>query len=118
MNERQAREAGYEYTGVFEWTYNKEKVKARQDDLKKQGYKSVIVTVPADPLSRGGRGGGLFLYAEKKYFVDQETKELLGRLGRIEGEKAYALKEYQTQLTKIEENESRMRIRLQELRNS
>ncbi|MHA1410895.1 MAG: hypothetical protein ACTSQY_11405 [Candidatus Odinarchaeia archaeon] len=74
MNERQAIEKGYSFTGVYK--NNKEDVKARKVEFK--SYKTVIVPVKANPYSRGQKTGitGYSLYAEQKYFVDQRIKEL------------------------------------------
>lgn len=60
MNERQAREKGYEFTGAY--SRDKEEMKARAKRERDEGNKAVVVNVPPNRLSRGHRGMGYAVY--------------------------------------------------------
>lgn len=113
MNENNARERGYSYTGISDW--RREDVKERLAGLREKGYKALFVTTPPNPLSRGSHGSMYSVYAEKRYFTDKEKKELNNRLEGIPGRKDNALKEYQKELDKIDDDELRIATRLAEL---
>jgi hypothetical protein len=78
MNERQANEKGYSYTGIY--ARYKNEVQVRLDKIRSNGYRAVMVTVPDSPYSRGVIGVGYSVYAERKYFTDKERQELQKRL--------------------------------------
>ncbi len=67
MNERQARQEGLEFTGIYSW--NKEEVKERIAKERKEKPKAriVLVRIPHNKLSRGGGDGGWSAYADAKY---------------------------------------------------
>ena len=44
MNERQAREAGYSFTGIWERSWKKDIVKEKAKELRKQGNKAIMVS--------------------------------------------------------------------------
>lgn len=70
--EREAKERGYRFTGVYDW--DKEKVKTRQKEF--AGYKTLLVNVPSSKLSRSSRGMGYSVYIEPRYFRDREIERL------------------------------------------
>jgi hypothetical protein len=113
MNEQQARQSGYSFTGVY--TRDRGEVGIRRDALTKEGYKAVIVTVPDSPLSRGPKGTGWSVYAERKYFVDKEKTDLRQRLSMIEPRKERAQKKYEEELVLIENDRVNYQNRLDEL---
>jgi len=113
MNEKQAQQKGYRFTGDYE--RDKESLKERANEYKKQGYKVVICAVPDSPLSRGVVGVGYSIYAEEKYFIDKEVKELETRLNEIDDRKQLALNEYNNKISLIDKNKERMEERLKSL---
>lgn len=113
MNKKQAESKGYRFTGVYE--SDKEKVIARRDELKQKGYKAIVVTVPPNKLSRGFHGDGYSLYAEQRYFNDEEIVTLKQRLSQIGDRKARALKSYQADIALIEDDEQRWQNELTKL---
>ena len=60
MNEKQAIQSGYDYTGLF--SYNKEEMKAEAAKLRQIGNKAVVVTIPPNKYSRGHHGTGYSVY--------------------------------------------------------
>jgi hypothetical protein len=43
MNVRQAELAGYRFTGIYDWTWNREKVKQRAKELRQAGNRAIMV---------------------------------------------------------------------------
>jgi len=115
MNEKQAQQKGYSFTGDYE--RDKEELKERANEYKKQGYKVVICTVPDSPLSRGGVGVGYSIHAEEKYFIDREVKKIEIKLSHIDNEKQDALNEYNNTIAEIDSNKEKMENRLRSLLN-
>jgi hypothetical protein len=76
MNEREAVEEGYHFTGVY--VSNKEEAKAKAKEMRVDGNKAVVVTVPPSKYSRGYHGDGYSVYLK-------ETEE--NRAVRLEKEK-------------------------------
>jgi len=113
MTEKQAREKGYSFTGNYE--RSKETIKEQAEEYKKEGYKVVICTVPDSPLSRGGAGTGYSIYAEPKYFIDKEIKDINNRLSRIDKRKQDALEKYNKEIEDIENDRKRLEERLKEI---
>lgn len=114
MYRKQAEEKGYSSTGY----YNRIKERLQEDlnnNFKSKGYKAIIVTIPDSKLSRGPIGTGYSIFAEEKYFTDREKEDLINKLNRIPGEKEYYFQEYQKEIRKIEEEETRIKERLQKL---
>ncbi len=56
MNEKQAIEKGYHFTGIY--GFNKEGVEQAAATERLKGNKAVTVYAPSSPLSRGNHGGG------------------------------------------------------------
>jgi len=71
MNERQAEEAGYHFTGAY--SHDKEEMKAQAKQEREKGYLAIVVNCPPNPLSRGHHGMGYSVY-------HKETPELTVRL--------------------------------------
>ncbi len=113
MNEQQARDIGYSFTGIYE--RNKDDVTQRLNDMREMGYKAVIVTVPDSPLSRGTVGTGYSVYAEREYFTDKEIAKITARLSGIDSKKENALESYRNTLADIESDKASMEQRLGEL---
>jgi hypothetical protein len=113
MNEKQAKERGYHFTGNYE--RRKEDLNSELEKLRSEGFKAVMVIVPDSPYSRGIVGVGYSIYAEKKYFDTREKVELMTRLGYVDREKARALAEYQKTVSEIETKAKRDADRLREL---
>jgi len=113
MREKQAEQKGYSFIG--DYGRDKEKIKERAKEYKAKGYKVVVCDVPDSPLSRGGRGTGYSIYAEQKYFVDQEIERLQKLLSHIDSRKQDALNEYNKKIAEIENEKEKMEERLKEL---
>ena len=58
---------------------------------------------------------GYSIYAEQKYFIEREVKELNEKLNRIDSRKQYVLDQYNKTILEIEIDKSRMESRLKEL---
>lgn len=116
MREKQAEEKGYRYTGSYE--RSKEKIKEELKEYKEQGYKAVIVEVPDSKLSRGYGGMGYSIYAEQKYFIDREVKDINSRLSNIDSRKQNALDEYNKRIAEIENDKINLEARLKEYSQS
>lgn len=71
MTEKNARDRGLEFTGVY--GRDQDEVRNRAETMKRNGYKVMVVRVPDSPYSRGIIGVGYSVYAEKKYFNDQQA---------------------------------------------
>jgi len=76
MNERAALEEGYHFTGIY--TSNKEEAKTKAKELRVNGNKAMVVTVPPSKYSRGYHGDGYSVYLK-------ETEE--NKAVRLEKEK-------------------------------
>jgi len=80
MNWKQAKEKGFDFTGIFSW--DKEEVKNRAKQIRGKGYKCYLVSEPPDPLSRGHHGTGYSVYAEPKYELDKQAEDIKLRISR------------------------------------
>ena len=95
MKKEIAQERGYVFTGSY--SSYKDEILAKKEELKKQGYKSVIVESRYSGLERmaGVRKGGIAgysLYAERKYSIDKEIEAREENIERHE-ERVQQLKE-------------------------
>lgn len=113
MKESDARKMGYRFTGNY--GRDREEVKKDLKEYKSKGYKAVLCTVPDSPLSRGYRGTGYSIYAEPKYFIDKEIKDIKCRLGNIENRKQYETDKYNEKIAEIDNQKQMMETRLKEL---
>lgn len=113
MNEQQARDRGYEFEGMY--TRRHEEVLKAQADMKKQGFRSVIVTVPDNPLSRGGGGRGWSLYVEERYILLKRQKDLTERISQMPARRKLAFDEYQQVLADLDKTEANLSERLSEV---
>ncbi len=68
MNEKQAVQKGYVFTGAY--SHDKEEMKARAAAERAKGNKACVMDVPASPLSRGSRGMGYSVY-----FIESEANK-------------------------------------------
>jgi hypothetical protein len=100
MNEINARERGYRYTGFYSRSHDE--MIEKRDSIRVKGYKAVLVTIPDNPLSRGIVGVGYSVYVDSNYVRDERIKDLTNRLAQIPGERAFALKEYNEVVAKID----------------
>jgi len=114
MKIKEAEEKGYSFTGSYE--RSRERLTEAIKEIKRKGYKCSIVTEPDSKLSRGSIGTGYSIYAEEKYFTDEEINDLNERLSNIEARKIKALKVYEEKVKEIDEEEEAMKSRLQELK--
>jgi len=115
MKEKQALEKGYRFTGDYE--RNREEIKKQATEYKANGYKVVIVEEPDSKLSSGGCGIGYSIYAEQKYFIDQEIISLEKILSNVERLKQNALDEYNQKLSAIDNQKLITEERLKFLKN-
>jgi predicted xylose isomerase-like sugar epimerase len=115
MKKLEAIKAGYQFTGMYK--RDKEEVQAEVRELKKQGYKAVVVTEPDSPLSRGPKGTGYSVFAEQKYLRVKELQDNEKRMSYIGERKRMALDEYQRTLREIEDDEQQIREEIERLRN-
>lgn len=115
MNEKQAEEKGYNFTGIYE--FDEVPVKDKLEKIRQSGYKAVMVMVPGSSLSRGGPRRGYSVYAENKYFTDKEKIDLRKRLAHISPRKLTAWENYQKESDEISEDERKMGVRLAQLPN-
>jgi hypothetical protein len=76
MTKRQAESQGLVMTGIYERSYNKDKVKERIEKERKErpGCRIVMVFEPDSKYSRGGGGGGYAAFADKVYFAYEELE--------------------------------------------
>jgi hypothetical protein len=100
MTKKQAEQAGYSFHGAYD--HNKEKIKERAAQLRKEGNKAIVITEKPDRLSRGHRGDGYSVYwiesdanvaarkaiylANRKQQLMNEKAKLLARIEEIEAE--------------------------------
>lgn len=113
MREKQAEQKGYMFTGSYE--RDKEIIKERAKEYKQKGYKVIICDVPDSKYSRGPRSMGYSIYAEPKYFIDEEIKRINRSLSLVDSEKQEALDEYNKKIAKIDKEKEEMEKRLKEL---
>ena len=73
MNKKTAQLKGLIFTGHYDW--DRPKISQIAKDLRKEGYKAYVVTVPKNPLSRGHHGTGYSVYVEPKWQLDQAAQE-------------------------------------------
>lgn len=109
--EREARARGYVFTGIYDW--DKEKVKERQKEF--VGYKTLLVTVPADPLSRGSHGTGYSVYVEPRYERDRRISKLRERIVQEDDRLAHAKAEYEALVASIKTETQSCRDELKQL---
>jgi len=99
MNERQARERGYEFSGNYSW--DKEEIKHKIASYRKAGFKALLVTIPPNPYSRGGHGPGYSAYLEPKYFLVRSIQDLTRELKDMPTMKKQVYYEYNNEINKI-----------------
>lgn len=80
MNERQAVQAGYSFTGAY--SHNREEMKNRAKEERAKGNKAVVVNTPPNPLSRGHRGMGYSVYYIESE-ANKQTREKKQRIMKI-----------------------------------
>ena len=81
MNERQARKQGLSFTGKYtSHLMEKNRLLQEAKEIRKRGYRAVIVDCPSSKYSRGGSSMGWSVYAHAKYFEDIYKVETLETL--------------------------------------
>lgn len=80
MNKQSAEQKGLQFTGIYSW--KKDEVKTRLEEIRSKGYKAYLCNVPPDPLSRGHHGMGYSVYTEPKYQQDERAAEIKQRIAR------------------------------------
>jgi len=119
MKKEIAQEKGYIFTGAY--SSFKDEILAKKAELKKQGYKSVIVESRYSGYERmaGARKGaiaGYSLYAERKYSIDQEIKTREKEIERHEERVAQLKEQYEKDLKELIEEKNKNTERLEELK--
>jgi len=114
MIKEQAEMEGLLFTGVYENSYNKEKVKKRASEFRKQGYRAVVVSEKANKYARGQNTGivGYSVYIEQKYFEDERKKKLRFELEGIPGKKEHLLEKYKKELEELEKRDQQIKDEL------
>lgn len=74
MNKETATKRGFQFCGIYERSEFDAKI--RLEEIRKQGYKTLLVTVPDDPRCAGGRGRGYSVYVEKSYLMDHRAASI------------------------------------------
>ena len=95
MNERQAREAGYSFTGIWERTWKKEIVKEKAKALRKQGNKAIMVN------DEGGYS--VYWIESPENIAIREAKFKTGRILFTQNEITRKLQELEELKLKLEE---------------
>ena len=95
--EKEAIERGYEFTGIY--SHDKAEVKNRQNEY--TGYKTLLVNVPPNKLSRGHHGMGYSVYVEPRYARDQAIENCETRISEEDQLIAAKLKEYEEAVAAI-----------------
>ena len=103
MNKQQAESQQLIYHGAY--NQGKEVIKTRAQELRRKGYRAVVVDIPASKYSRGSHSMGYALYVEKKFFNDERINELNKWISDIPRQKADALSTYNTKLAELDANE-------------
>lgn len=85
MNKREAESRGYVFTGWY--SHNKEEISDRVKELRKEGNKAVIVTIPRNPLSRSWHGTGW-----SAYWIESEKNKVIREAAAKERTKIRLLK--------------------------
>jgi hypothetical protein len=80
MNKRSANQQGLVFTGNFSW--DKEEIKNKANEIRKAGYRAVVVSEPPNPLSRGHHGTGYSVFVEPKYVNDGIARDCRSRVSR------------------------------------
>jgi len=109
MKESQAREKGFSFTGAYGRT--KEEMKIKQKDRYK-GYKTVIVPEKSDGYSRSagdykGRITGYSIYAERKYFIEENIKNLESRVASHKCQILYLVENQKIEVEKLIEGQKK-----------
>ncbi len=114
MNEKQAREKDYTYTGCY--SHDKEELKTKKKErFTDKGYRAVIVTVPHNPLSRSNYGTGYTIYVEERYRTDEEIERLSNEYDRIPERLLEAQETHDAQIAEINQRKEEIRTRLNKL---
>lgn len=98
MNQETALKKGYERTGIY--ARSADKVRPLLEEIRKQGYKALLVTVPDSPYSRGHVGTGYGVVVERRYNLDQAAKSHLESLAAYAGRCEAVRAHHQAQIDK------------------
>jgi hypothetical protein len=96
MNERKAHQMGYNFHGAY--SHNKEEMKQRALELRKQGNKALVVNEPPNPLSRGHHGMGYSVY-----WIESEENIRLRNQAKAERARAELIAEREKLSERIKE---------------
>jgi hypothetical protein len=110
MTEHEARKHGLQYTGHY--NNDKEIVKAKAEEIRKSGFRAVVVTIPHSPLSRGYGGTGYTVYVERKYALSNSAVEYRKQLEREADSYKRLQDEYEKKLAEMKESYDKVRERL------
>ena len=106
MTKRQAYAEWLQFHGCAERSYANERAKKTAADLRKAGYRAVLVN--DDGFSE--------VYVEKQYFVDQTIATLQKRVDSKDARIANAYEKYLQEVAKIEAETAQDETKLQELK--
>ena len=102
---RQLQEEGYTFHGAYSW--NKEEIKKRAAEVRKEGNKARVVYVPGSKYSRSGSGGGWSVY-----WIESEAN-VAAKLERSRVNRIFSLEreanDLRMKLAKIEEQLAELR---------
>lgn len=116
MKEQEARARGYHYSSISDLGINNDFSK-RREEIKKLGYKSVIVNERVSQYSRSCPGMAYrVLYIEQRYFDDREIGELEWKINSREAKLLKAKEAYEAEVAKIESETQRAIDRKNELK--
>jgi len=104
MNEREARNRDYQFTGIYS-RWKDEAIEARMAEIKKDGCKAVWVKSDS---------GGYSIYADERYFANETLKNFDKEMQGIVNTKQWLLDKYQEELKKVQEREERLIQRKEE----
>ena len=93
MNANKAAQEGLRFTGSYERSYKKDLIKARALEIRKLGFRAVVVD--AD--------GGYSVYADEYYFLDRQLTELEARVSYHDDRVARIQAEYETKMAQEQE---------------
>ncbi len=106
MKEYQARNEGLEFTGIYEWAYEKDFLKDRAKKIRKE-YGTRAILVPDDD------GRGLSIYAGPEYFKEKEIKKLEAEIAQFDANRAQVEKEYRIKVQRLNEQHAMTLMRLE-----
>ncbi len=113
MNEKQASIKGYAFTGSY--GHDKEIILEKAKEIRKNGFRAVVVNTPPNPLSRGSYGMGYSVYADRRYFKNERLLEVVKTLQSMPNRYKDLEKEYDENRIKLRTSENNLFIEKSQL---